>query len=155
MPQDKDTCKPSSSAAGTLARWAPAVRGLLAQPTGDEDIPWQPVLLEMMTSAEAREYASQPDRAATAKPPAGLDPSLKNIAVHMGGDIHYELTVPKGASRHSKDAKSAARSARSTAFRRSGDSGWPGPGLWSRQAAWVYTSVLMIGPKPASSPFKV
>ena len=34
-----------------------------------------------------------------AKPPAGLDPSLKNIAVNMGGSIHHELAVPNNASR--------------------------------------------------------
>ncbi|MBI5387424.1 MAG: hypothetical protein HZA90_22415 [Verrucomicrobia bacterium] len=34
-----------------------------------------------------------------AKPPAGLDPSLRHIAVHMDGNIHYELAVPAGASR--------------------------------------------------------
>ena len=34
-----------------------------------------------------------------AKPPAGLDPSLGNIAVNMGGNIRYELAVPAGASR--------------------------------------------------------
>ncbi|MCP5522864.1 MAG: hypothetical protein H7A46_15100 [Verrucomicrobiales bacterium] len=34
-----------------------------------------------------------------AKPPAALDPSLRNIAVHMGGSIEYELTVPAGESR--------------------------------------------------------
>jgi hypothetical protein len=34
-----------------------------------------------------------------AKPPAGLDPSLRNIAVNMGGSIRYELTVPLGATR--------------------------------------------------------
>lgn len=34
-----------------------------------------------------------------AKPPAGLDPALRDIAVHMGGSIHYELTVPAGAAR--------------------------------------------------------
>ncbi len=34
-----------------------------------------------------------------ANPPASLDPSLRNIAVHMNGNIHYELDVPIGASR--------------------------------------------------------
>ena len=34
-----------------------------------------------------------------AKPPAALDPSLQHIAVHMGGNIQFELTVPAGASR--------------------------------------------------------
>lgn len=34
-----------------------------------------------------------------ARPPAPLDPSLRHIAVHMGGNIGYELTLPAGASR--------------------------------------------------------
>lgn len=34
-----------------------------------------------------------------ANPSTRLDPSLRNIAVHMNGNIHYELTVPSGASR--------------------------------------------------------
>ena len=34
-----------------------------------------------------------------AKPPAALDPSLRHIAVHMGGNLHFELAVPPGASR--------------------------------------------------------
>ena len=34
-----------------------------------------------------------------AKPPASMDPSLRHIAVHMGGNIGYELAVPAGASR--------------------------------------------------------
>jgi hypothetical protein len=33
-----------------------------------------------------------------AKPSANLDPSLKNIAVHMDGNIQYELTVPTGSA---------------------------------------------------------
>lgn len=32
-----------------------------------------------------------------AKPPPGTDPSLRHIAVHMGGNIRYELTVPPGS----------------------------------------------------------
>jgi hypothetical protein len=34
-----------------------------------------------------------------AKPPAWMDPSLRHIAVHMGGPLQFELTVPPGASR--------------------------------------------------------
>ena len=34
-----------------------------------------------------------------ARPPAGVDLSLQDIAVHMGGDIAYELKVPPGSSR--------------------------------------------------------
>lgn len=34
-----------------------------------------------------------------AKPMPGLDPSLRDIAVHMGGDIGFELGLPPGESR--------------------------------------------------------
>lgn len=34
-----------------------------------------------------------------AKPPAGVDGALRHIAVHMGGSIQYELTVPAGSAR--------------------------------------------------------
>ncbi len=34
-----------------------------------------------------------------AKPSAGLDSSLRHIAMHMGGSILYEVAVPAGASR--------------------------------------------------------
>jgi hypothetical protein len=34
-----------------------------------------------------------------AKPPAGTDPSLRHIAVHMGGNLRYELAVAAGSSR--------------------------------------------------------
>lgn len=34
-----------------------------------------------------------------AKPPAGVDPSLRHIAVHMGGNLRFEAAVPAGASR--------------------------------------------------------
>lgn len=33
------------------------------------------------------------------KPPAQVDPSLRHIAVHMGGTIQFELAVPAGAAR--------------------------------------------------------
>ena len=34
-----------------------------------------------------------------AKPAPGLDPSLKDIAVHMGGSVQFELDVPAGGAR--------------------------------------------------------
>ena len=34
-----------------------------------------------------------------AKPPVGVDPALRDIVVHNGGSIQYELAVPAGASR--------------------------------------------------------
>jgi hypothetical protein len=33
-----------------------------------------------------------------AQPPAGLDPSLAHIAVHMGGNLQFELTAPAGGA---------------------------------------------------------
>ncbi len=69
--------------------------------------------LEIIEEAFAVTDLRRPDRPATAlrrvdgggenrnwaKPPAGADPSLQDIAVHMGGNIAYEVTVPLGASR--------------------------------------------------------
>jgi hypothetical protein len=34
-----------------------------------------------------------------AKPALGLDPALAHIAVHLGGNLHFEVAVPPGASR--------------------------------------------------------
>lgn len=34
-----------------------------------------------------------------AQPPAGFDASLKDIALHYGGSLQFEIAVPKGASR--------------------------------------------------------
>ena len=34
-----------------------------------------------------------------AKPPAGIDPSLRHIAVHMGGNLRFQIPVPAGESR--------------------------------------------------------
>ena len=40
-----------------LAQIAPIVRGLLAEPTGNQDIPYEPVILKSLTSKEAIEFA--------------------------------------------------------------------------------------------------
>jgi NAD(P)-dependent dehydrogenase (short-subunit alcohol dehydrogenase family) len=40
-----------------LAQVVPMVRGLLANPTGDPDIPWEPVILKSITSQEALDFA--------------------------------------------------------------------------------------------------
>jgi NAD(P)-dependent dehydrogenase (short-subunit alcohol dehydrogenase family) len=45
-----------------LTRWTPVVRGLLAQDTGDADIPWQPVILQAFVSPEALAYAAAPEK---------------------------------------------------------------------------------------------
>ena len=41
-----------------LARIAPIVRGLLANPTGDQDTPYEPVILKSLTSKEAIDFAT-------------------------------------------------------------------------------------------------
>jgi NAD(P)-dependent dehydrogenase (short-subunit alcohol dehydrogenase family) len=40
-----------------LAKIAPIVRGLLAEPTGDQDIPYNPIILKSLTSKEAVDFA--------------------------------------------------------------------------------------------------
>ena len=41
-----------------LAKIAPIVRGLLAEPTGNQDIPYNPIILKSLTSKEAVDFAS-------------------------------------------------------------------------------------------------
>ena len=40
-----------------LAKIAPIVRGLLAEPTGNQDIPYKPVILKSLTSKDAVDFA--------------------------------------------------------------------------------------------------
>jgi len=42
---------------GQLAQVVPMVRGLLANSTGDPDMPWEPVILKSITSQEALDFA--------------------------------------------------------------------------------------------------
>jgi NAD(P)-dependent dehydrogenase (short-subunit alcohol dehydrogenase family) len=44
-------------ASGQLAQMVPLVRGLLANPTGDADVPWEPVILRSVTGKEALDFA--------------------------------------------------------------------------------------------------
>ena len=37
---------------------APVIRGLLANPTGNEDIPYEPVILKSLTNKEAVDFAA-------------------------------------------------------------------------------------------------
>jgi hypothetical protein len=41
-----------------LAQIAPVIRGLLAEPTGDQDVPYQPVILKSLTTKEAITFAA-------------------------------------------------------------------------------------------------
>ena len=63
-----------------LARIAPIVRGLLAEPTGNEDIPYEPVILRSLTSEEAVNFAASAENAKAERYPSpltkGLEPPL-------------------------------------------------------------------------------
>ncbi len=55
-----------------LASIAPIVRGLLAEPTGDQDIPYNPVILKSLTSKEAVDFAGSAKNAQAPEYPAPL-----------------------------------------------------------------------------------
>jgi NAD(P)-dependent dehydrogenase (short-subunit alcohol dehydrogenase family) len=57
---------------GQLTQVIPMVRGLLAQPTDDPDIPWEPVVLRSITSKEARDFAGDEVNAGRAHYPTPL-----------------------------------------------------------------------------------
>ena len=73
---------------GRLARIAPIVRGLLANPTGDQDMPYEPVILKSLTDKEAIDFAGSAKNAEAQKyptpltksqrPPLFLDASVKS-----------------------------------------------------------------------------
>jgi hypothetical protein len=55
----------------------PIIRGLLANPTGDEDIPYEPVILKSLTSKEAIDFAGSAENAEAKEYPAPLSKSQK------------------------------------------------------------------------------
>ena len=55
-----------------LASIAPIVRGLLAEPTGNQDIPYDPVILKSLTSKEAVDFAGFAHNAQAPEYPAPL-----------------------------------------------------------------------------------
>ena len=57
---------------GQLAQIIPIVRGLLAHPTGDPDIPWEPVVLKSITGKEALEFARDEANATSSHYPKPL-----------------------------------------------------------------------------------
>jgi len=54
------------------AQIIPVVRGLLAESTGDEDVPYKPVTLKSLTSKEAIDFAGSAKNADAKKYPAPL-----------------------------------------------------------------------------------
>ncbi len=62
----------NQSSSSRLARIAPIVRGLLAEPTGNQDIPYEPVILKSLTSKEAVDFAGSAKNAEAQRYPAPL-----------------------------------------------------------------------------------
>ncbi len=76
-----------------LAKIAPIVRGLLAEPTDNQDMPYQPVILKSLTSKEAIDFAGDAKNAEAEQYPAplakGKNPPLFLDAIDekIGADI--------------------------------------------------------------------
>ncbi len=62
---------------GRPAQIIPIVRGLLANPTGDPDMPWEPVILQTITSKEALDFAGDEANAERAHYPEPLTKGRK------------------------------------------------------------------------------
>jgi NAD(P)-dependent dehydrogenase (short-subunit alcohol dehydrogenase family) len=56
--------KTSEFSATTLAQVAPVLRGLLATPTADDDMPYHPVILNALTGQAALDFAASPEKQA-------------------------------------------------------------------------------------------
>jgi len=72
--------KNRASSHGSLKRLAqivPIVRGLLAEPTGNPDIPYKPVILKSLTTEEAIDFAGSSKNAEAQRYPAPLSKSRK------------------------------------------------------------------------------
>jgi NAD(P)-dependent dehydrogenase (short-subunit alcohol dehydrogenase family) len=63
-----DAEKTSEFPAATLAQVAPVLRGLLAVPTADDDMPYHPVILKALTGPAALDFAASPEKQAGARP---------------------------------------------------------------------------------------
>jgi len=60
-----------------LIQVIPILRGLLANPTGDPDMPWEPVVLKLLTSNEALAFASEQENAQSEHYPKPLTKGRK------------------------------------------------------------------------------
>jgi NAD(P)-dependent dehydrogenase (short-subunit alcohol dehydrogenase family) len=60
-----------------LAQIMPIVRGLMAEATGDQDIPYKPVILKSLTSKEAIDFAGSAENVKAGKYPVPLTRSLR------------------------------------------------------------------------------
>jgi len=62
---------------GRLVQIMPVVRGLLAEPTGDQDMPYEPVILKSLTNKEAIDFAASAENVKAQQYPAPLTKSQR------------------------------------------------------------------------------
>jgi len=65
-----DDQKTSGLSIQRLAQVAPVIRGLLATPTGDDDMPYRPIILKTLATQEAIDFASLPEKTGQLRPSA-------------------------------------------------------------------------------------
>jgi NAD(P)-dependent dehydrogenase (short-subunit alcohol dehydrogenase family) len=73
-----------------LAPMAPVIRGLLANPTGNEDMPYDPVILKSLTNTESVEFASSSKNAEAQQYPAPLTRGQKPPLFLDAADLSAE-----------------------------------------------------------------
>lgn len=74
-----------------LAMIAPVIRGLLAKPTDNEDIPYEPVILKSLTDEEAVSFAASAENAEAQKYPAPLRKTQKRPLFLEAADCNIEV----------------------------------------------------------------
>ena len=65
-----DDQKTSGLSIQRLAQVTPVIRGLLATPTGDDDMPYCPIILKTLATQEAIDFASWPEKTGQPRPSA-------------------------------------------------------------------------------------
>jgi len=93
--EKSESDRPSS---GQPAQIIPTLRGLLANPTGDPDTPWEPVILKTITSKEALDFARDEANAGSSAYPKPLTKGRKPpLFVTVSGqdagpeDLHKQM----------------------------------------------------------------
>jgi len=86
-----------------LSQIAPIVRGLLAEPTGDPNIPYKPVILKSITSKEAVEFAGSEKNADAQPYPAPLNKGRRPplfLDVEKEFDARFKDAVSDYSAQH-------------------------------------------------------
>jgi len=86
---------------GRLAQIIPIVRGLLADSTGDQDMPYKPVILKSLTDKEAIDFASSAKNAEAKKYPTPLTKSKRPPLFVNPADFEAD---PENLRKQLKDA---------------------------------------------------